>query len=204
MTDAPDMNTSYSSAWVGIGGFFTSSSESNVYNDLIQLGTEQDASSRGATQYYAWYEMLPSSETVISKFTIKPGDTITASLEETGTVTVGSGKNQKTEQAWILSMRDGSEQWSTTVDYDSSLSSAEWIMEAPYDNGILPLADYKLATFNPCLANGAAGLNTGVQGVDMVDPHGQTSTVGSPVSDNDFTATWGTDASTSPHYGPYR
>lgn len=51
--DAPGMSASYSSCWVGIGGFFTSSSESNVYSDLIQLGTEQDVSSTGTTRYDA-------------------------------------------------------------------------------------------------------------------------------------------------------
>jgi hypothetical protein len=47
---------------------------------LIQLGTEQDVSPSGATQYYAWYEMLPKAEIPIETLPVKPGDQITASL----------------------------------------------------------------------------------------------------------------------------
>ena len=32
----------------------------SMTNTLIQLGTEHDVSSRGATQYYAWVEVLPN------------------------------------------------------------------------------------------------------------------------------------------------
>ncbi len=207
VTNAPGMRTSYSSAWVGIGGFFTSSSESNVYSDLIQLGTEQDASSNGTTQYYAWYEMLPSSETVISssRFAIHPKDKITATLADTGTVSVGSGRNKTQTQLWSLSMNDVTtgKSWSTSVDYNSSLSSAEWIMEAPYSNGILPLADYGTATFDPGTADGANPVLTESKTLDeavvMYDPHGQTSNVSVPNTAKDgFNAAWGTGSTLTP------
>src|SRR5689334_11284503 len=54
----PTVNATYpgfSSTWVGIGGYSSS--------DLIQAGTEHD--STGGTDYYAWYEILPASESPI-------------------------------------------------------------------------------------------------------------------------------------------
>jgi len=136
--------------------------------------------------------MLPNSEKVVKGFAIHPGDTITASLANTGTV--NSRRNKTQQQVWTLSMTDltTNKTWSTTVEYNSSLSSAEWIMEAPYNHGILPLADYGTATFDPGTADGVnPGLNT-EQGVIMYDPQGQTSNVSAPDSDTDgFDAAWG-------------
>ena len=55
----PRFSAEYSSSWVGIGGFCENTNCTVIDNSLLQLGTEQDASSSG-TRYYAWYEALPS------------------------------------------------------------------------------------------------------------------------------------------------
>src|SRR5229473_5072317 len=85
-------STEYSSSWVGIGGFCENSNCTIVDNSLLQLGTEQDASSSG-TRYYAWYEALPSPIKKIP-MSISPGDTIKVSLQ-----LVSAGKKN---QSWTL------------------------------------------------------------------------------------------------------
>src|SRR5690348_2558567 len=81
----------YSSSWVGIGGYCEDAACDQVDNTLIQLGTEHDASSSNATEYYAWVEMLPNNPLIISPsypncnslscaYPVQPGDIINASL----------------------------------------------------------------------------------------------------------------------------
>jgi hypothetical protein len=103
--------TGADATWVGIGGA--------VSQDLIQAGTEAIVSN-GAVQYDAWIEMLPQpSQTV--PLPVKPGDivTVTITQESTGT------------WRFALSNTTTGGTYNTTVSYTSSLSSAEWIQEAP-------------------------------------------------------------------------
>ncbi|HXZ00343.1 MAG TPA: G1 family glutamic endopeptidase [Stellaceae bacterium] len=185
----------YSSSWVGIGGYCENSGCTSVDNTLIQLGTEQDVSSRGTTQYYAWIETLPESESELSPTTypVKPGDTITASLLCTANCTSGQ------TQTWTLEMTS-SEGWTyknTTVSYASTLLSAEWIQEAPSSSaGVLPLADYGTASFN-ATADGLSPPPAGTleqagvsNGILMVNPYGETSNPSALVS-SEFNTCWG-------------
>lgn len=111
----------YSSSWIGIG---------YRPNDLIQIGTA--TSGVGATSYHAWYEMLPANETAVTsgcagdtRCTVAQGDRMTGSVTNTG------GNN------WRLAMANYGKgatpkwTWSKTVTYVSTLSSAEFIFEAP-------------------------------------------------------------------------
>lgn len=109
----------------------------------------------------------------------------------------GSGPGQG--QMWTLSLvvtnpaNGQTLTWSTSLHYNSSLDSAEWIEEAPSVNGsIAPLADFGQVVFDPGSANGVApGLNTS-DGVVMSDPQGQTSNLSAPDADADgFAACWG-------------
>jgi len=191
----------YSSSWVGIGGFCEDTNCTVVDNSLLQLGTEQDASSSG-TRYYAWYEALPSPTKKIA-MTISPGDTISVSLQ-----LISAGKKG---QSWTLRMEDttGAQTWSTTLNYKSSQLSAEWIEEAPSSSGgILPLAEYS-STGSPAPAfdfgltdfsttsSGSLSLTTS-EGLVMSDPWGQTSNPSSIDIDRDgFNTCWG-DAVTQP------
>jgi peptidase A4-like protein len=197
VTYFPGFATEYSSSWVGIGGFCENSNCASVDNSLLQLGTEQDASSSG-TRYYAWYEALPSPIKKIP-MTISPGDVITVSLQLTS---LG-----KKNQSWTLSMEDatGAQTWSTTLNYKSSQLSAEWIEEAPSSpGGILPLAEYgPNATVSPApefdfgltdfstTNSGSPSLTTS-EGLVMYNPWGQTSNPSSIDSDSDgFNTCWG-------------
>jgi len=196
----PGQSAGYSSSWVGIGGFCLNSSCSKVDRSLIQLGTEQDASSSG-TNYYAWWETLPQGSKLISGVAIHPGDTIVASLTDPPHATnskggPGGGKGGSgggKGQSWTLSLTDTTTGygWSGTMSYDSSLASAEWIEEAPYSGGILPLANFGTATFDLGYANGASPGLIQSEGIQMRDPNGQTSNISAPDIDSDgFNACW--------------
>src|SRR6185436_11391170 len=99
-------------AWVGIGGMKT--------RDLIQAGTQRIVLGNGATQQEAWVELLPgASETV--PLTLGSGDTVRVSIEQQG-----SGR-------WLIVITNvtSGQTYQVTKRYASSLSSVEWIEEAP-------------------------------------------------------------------------
>src|SRR5215469_7071405 len=169
-----------SALWVGIGGDGDST--------LIQLGTEQLITSSGAASYYVWYELYPAA-TVYLGHAVKPGDIIAASLQCTAACSPSS------VQTWQLTMTDETAGWSWTqsVQYQSSMASAEWITEAPWDSsGELPLDDFVQATFDPVSANGVnPTLTLAANGIQMADPYGETSNPSAPVGGDVFSTCWG-------------
>jgi Peptidase A4 family len=165
--------------WVGIGGYGDST--------LIQLGTESVVSTSGAKLYYVWYELYPDVARPISE-TVKPGDIVTASLQCTAACAPNS------VQTWRLVISDETAGWTWTqsFQYQSSMASAEWITEPPYYNGILPLADYLQATYDPVEANGAnPNLSLAANGIIAQDPWGETSNPSAPANGNVFSTCWG-------------
>jgi hypothetical protein len=136
----------YSAAWVGIDGFNSSTVE--------QIGTEADFTG-GHPQYYAWYEMYPSYSVNLG-LTIRPGDTISAS------VAYSAGTSQFTLQITDLPQGGGAPQSFTTTQkaQQAQRSSAEWVVEAPSSFfGVLPLANFGTTTFSKAQAavNGSTG-----------------------------------------------
>jgi hypothetical protein len=113
----------FAATWAGIGGFVSGST------DLIQAGVgEQSVPDNPVLgpQYYAWYELLPDTETPLTacagdaNCTVVPGDQISVNI------------SQASASTWNISMTDtGRWSWSQPVTYSSSRSSAEWIQEAP-------------------------------------------------------------------------
>jgi len=104
--------TTYSSYWVGIDGYSSSTVE--------QTGTDSDCSS-GHGNYYAWYEFYPNPSILISGFTVHAGDTVSAS------VTYSSSTG-----LFTTSITDGSQHFSTSGSVSGAArSSAEWIVERP-------------------------------------------------------------------------
>ena len=80
---AGDVPPGFAATWAGIGGYNT--------KDLIQAGTAEQsppANPLSGPQYYAWYELLPNSETQLSgchgdrNCTVKPGDHITVHISQ--------------------------------------------------------------------------------------------------------------------------
>ena len=133
--------TTYSSTWIGIDGCSD--------NSVEQLGTEQDWTPSGPV-YYAWVEIYPKATYLIQGFTVTAGDQISAEVR-----CVGNGQ-------FTLSMKNvtSSEFYSTTLrSKNARRQSAEWIVEAPYSGGVLPLADFGTASFTCCSAtiNGHTG-----------------------------------------------
>lgn len=115
--------------WVGIGGVSS--------RDLIQAGT-QTVFQDGAASYEAWYETLPDSSQQVP-LTIHPGDSVTVSLAE-----------QSGSDLWNISFTDHTtgQNYSTSINYQSSLSSAEWIEEMPSaSRGFVTLDNFGTASF---------------------------------------------------------
>jgi hypothetical protein len=129
-------NDTFSGVWVGIGGYGEET--------LIQIGTEQEYVD-GRSVYYAWYELLPDYLVRISNFRVRPGDIITASI---------SLINERMS-TWSMTLRDitWGGRFEKVVVYNSSMLSAEWIMERPKVNDtISTLANFGNITFTNCKA----------------------------------------------------
>jgi hypothetical protein len=120
---------------------------------------------------------------------VNPGDTITASVEYVG-------KNNFT-----LTIND--DHWKIPFSITKSCanakrSSAEWIVEAPWSGGVLPLAKFGTATFSDALAassktNGLVPISsfTNQDRIDMVsDSVTKATTGGLTQGGTGFTVTW--------------
>lgn len=107
-----------SSSWVGVDGVGSP--------DLIQTGTTQ----KPGVGYSAWWEILPAPEVTIRTPTgaaapVAPGDSMLASVEE---VQPGT---------WTIYIADQTQNWyfQSNFSYSGPGASAEWVEEAPNDNG---------------------------------------------------------------------
>ena len=162
----------YSSFWVGLDGYSSSSVE--------QTGSEVDCSGR-TPQYYSWYEMYPAYPVNFSS-TVRPGDHLTGSVTYTG----GS--------KFTLELSDTTEGWSHTVTKrlsGAARSSAEVIVEAPrIAGGYAPLADFGRVGFSGSTANGLTLSNFDPVGVNMVSVNGVAEDSISSLHGGSFTATW--------------
>jgi|SRR5579884_294045 len=137
----------FAATWAGIGGYNTT--------DLIQAGTGEQSvpgNSVLGAQYYAWYELLPASETPISNCTGDPNCTVTPGDRMTVNISNISGNT------WNIAMTDaGKWSWSQNVTYSSSESSAEWILEAPTLVAQTVLANVGTVPFGPTSTYTAGG-----------------------------------------------
>jgi hypothetical protein len=163
----------YSSFWVGLDGFTSSSVE--------QTGTDSDCS--GATPvYYGWYEMYPANPVNFSN-TVQPGDSMTASVTFSGTRT------------YTLVLKDTTRGWTQTITKSESglaRSSAEVITEAPSSgSGVLPLANFGTVRYGSSSANGASLGGQSPTEIIMINSSGSdkdsTSSIGSTGA---FSNTW--------------
>jgi len=123
------LGISADATWVGIGGVTS--------KDLIQAGT-QTIFTNGQANYLAWYELLPQTSHNVP-LTVNPGDSVTVSI------------SQQASNKWDISFHNNTsgKSYDTKVNYNSSLSSAEWIEEAPSSGrGILPLDNFGSVHFS--------------------------------------------------------
>jgi limonene-1,2-epoxide hydrolase len=141
-------HAAYSSFWVGLDGYTSSSVE--------QTGTDTDCGSNGAPIYYAWYEMYPASSVQLSsaQYPVSPGDTMTAMVMSN---TAGTSYN--------LAIKDATKGWTFSVPETSAgfpRSSAEVVAEAPSQCTLifcseLPLANFGTVNFTNAVVADTAG-----------------------------------------------
>ncbi len=134
-TISPSANTTYSSVWVGIDGFSS--------NSVEQIGTEHDWTN-GAQVNYAWFEMYPLGSYQITGFPLNIGDVIGAEVNYLGSNVFQLTLFNYTQKVYFAVPT------SYTTSSTAQRNSAEWIVEAPYDGGILPLANFGNVTFTNC------------------------------------------------------
>src|SRR5262249_54652462 len=167
-------NAGYSSAWVGIDGWSSSTVE--------QIGTDSDYVN-GQARYYAWYEMYPAAPVNLT-LTINPGDHISAS------VTYSAPSQFILE---ITNVTTGVLFTTTQTSATAQRSSAEWIQEAPSSFfGVLPLANFGTVNFSGASATvgGTAGpadnawANSTLFQVDMVGRRNAVKATTSGISDS--------------------
>jgi hypothetical protein len=111
---APTSQAGADATWVGIGGVTS--------RDLIQAGTQQTVSGSGSTQYQAWVETLPQASHPVP-LTVNPGDSISVAITQ----------SPQAQDQWQVAFTNNTtgQTYQVTEHYTSSMSSAEWIEEAP-------------------------------------------------------------------------
>ncbi len=135
----------YSSYWVGLGGFSAGSTA------LEQIGTEIDCTRSGRAASTAWYETVPDPSFPVFR-TVRPGDRLAATVTVRGRLVT-------------LVLRNLTRGWSfhrTLRTSPIDVSSAEWIVEAPSEcQGnwcrTLPLANFGSAAFTSATATTSGG-----------------------------------------------
>jgi hypothetical protein len=139
-------NQSYSAAWVGLGGYSTSSSA------LEQVGTEVDCSLSGRVVSSAWYELVPAPSEPI-ELTVHPGDLMAAVVGVVGHRVTVTLNDLTRHHSFSKTMH------SASID----VSSADWIVEAPSDCisatscQTLPLANFGKVAFASTFAKSTTG-----------------------------------------------
>jgi len=136
------VDDSYCAIWVGIDGYNSSTVE--------QIGTGHDFI-EGTQEHYAWFEMYPEGAYLINGFPVTPGDVISASVTYAGNATFVLKLYNDTQQVFVTIPTQ------YTKSSAAQRKSAEWIVEAPWWNGVLPLSNFVTAYLWGCTAtiNGA-------------------------------------------------
>jgi hypothetical protein len=164
--------------WVGIDGYSSSSVEQD--GTLIECYG-------GTAYYYTWWEMYPTNDIQVVGDTLRPGDSISASVVRSGT-------------SYTLAVTDSSrsgDSFSTKQSCSCANSSAEWIAEAPSgSSGVEPLSH-----FSTCSLTSATVKTTSKSGtissftddeITMVDSSGRVEAQPGALngSGNAFSVTW--------------
>ena len=165
----------YAAFWVGLDGYNS--------NSVEQTGTDSDCTGR-TPDYYGWYEMYPANPVFYTN-TVKPGDSISASVTFSGTNT------------YTLVLKDTTRGWTQTKTINESglnRSSAEVITEAPCctaSGGILPLAHFSTINYTASTDNGSSMGTQSPTSIVMVDNSGlQKDSTSSMSSTGAFSNTW--------------
>jgi hypothetical protein len=135
-----------SATWVGLGG--------HTAKSLEQVGTDASCDGAGRPNYFAWFELVAGVAHRVPE-TVRPGDEIAASVRRLEPNLVELRIANRTRH-WTFSRRIA---WGA-----ADVSSAEWIVEAPYSCARfscrhVPLANFGSVTFRDveAVGNGARG-----------------------------------------------
>lgn len=168
----------YSATWIGIDG--------NSNNTVEQIGTSQDCRN-GTPTYYAWFEMYPKPARLVN-MAVNAGDVLSAEVKY-------NGNNQ-----FLLTLTNvgTGASFSTTQKGKALRQSAEWIIEAPWSGGVLPLANFGIQSFSNAQAtvNGHTGLINDPawqnDAITMITPNANATPSGltSDSSGSNFNVTW--------------
>jgi|HubBroStandDraft_4_1064222.scaffolds.fasta_scaffold90014_1 hypothetical protein len=164
--------------WVGIDGYSSSSVEQD--GTLIECYG-------GTAYYYTWWEMYPKNDIQVVGETLRPGDSISASVVRSGT-------------SYTLAVTDSSrsgDSFSTKQSCSCANSSAEWIAEAPSgSSGVEPLSHFSTfsltsATVKTTSTSGTISTFTDDE-ITMVDSSGRVEAQPGALngSGNAFNVTW--------------
>ena len=168
-----NFGTAYSSFWVGLDGYNSSTVE--------QTGTDADCSSANIAQYYAWYEMYPKFPVDLSN-PVSPGDSMSASVT---TDRVGR---------FTLTISDSTQGWTVNTTQrlkSASVSSAEVIAEAPSSrSGVLPLANFGTVNFGTSNANNVSLASFRPDGITMASGSTTKAQPSGIAGDGSFSVTW--------------
>jgi hypothetical protein len=169
----PSSSAQYSSFWVGLDGFNSTSVE--------QTGTDSDCAGTRPT-YYGWYEMFPAAPVNFTN-PVAPGDQMSASVTFSGTAT------------YTLVLTNHTRGWTRTVTRTQAglaRSSAEVITEAPSSStGVLPLANFGTVHYTGATANGTSLASQSPTGIVMVNSSGTAKDSTSAISSaGAFSNTW--------------
>jgi hypothetical protein len=186
----PSGQNTYVAIWVGIDGY------SN--NTVEQIGTEQEIVN-GVQQNYAWIELYPKAMKIL--FAVDSGDSITASVTYMG------------NNMFTLSLTDSSigRSFSHTYKANAQRRSAEWIVEAPWSGGVLPLANFGTVNFDDAQFTDSTGTTYAIDSrgpgtydsITMIDPSGGTATpsgLTTSAGGSSFTVTYSGAATPSPDF----
>jgi Peptidase A4 family len=86
-------SSTYEAFWAGLDGYSSASTE--------QAGTEADCSG-GTPVYFAWYDLYPAAPVDLSK-SVKPGDSMTATVSAT------------TKDVFTITIHNATEGWNFTT-----------------------------------------------------------------------------------------
>jgi peptidase A4-like protein len=174
--------------WVGIGGLTS--------RDLIQAGTQAMVDGTGTVAYSSWIEMLPQSSRPVP-LSVSAGDSVTV------TITQQSGYD------WLIAMKNNTTggNYSITVQYSSSNSSAEWVQEAPsIGRGLASLDQFGTVGFSGASAvrdgTTMSASALGAKAITMINGQGQALAQPSTIASDGKSFTISrTDALSSPPTG---
>lgn len=178
------------SIWVGIDG--------SVSPSVEQIGTEHDIKN-GVQSHYAWYEMYPLGSNEIVGFPVEVGDQISASVTY---IALGGNVLQPNCDLFILQIFNNTKKLYTSIPYITTTRMqrvcAEWVVEAPYLNEILPLSNFGIAYLSNCsavISNYIGAINSSLwqnESMDMVSASGVEKAITSDLSADgkSFSVAW--------------